>query len=146
MKKAIIISLYTVLGILIVMCIIVYKILFSVSVPVDVSFAETAYIRAEEYGEMPEIYTQIKQEDLEFLKSIFNRTAWKETPSCPCNGVELIFKSEKKDLIIYPAGDGCPTMRIEEDGKDYYFHITDEDNEKFKKMLEGYGIIYNFGI
>lgn len=66
MKKAIIISLYTVLGILIVMCIIVYKILFSVSVPVDVSFAETAYIRAEEYGEMPEIYTQIKQEDLEF--------------------------------------------------------------------------------
>ena len=133
MKKAIIISLYTFIGILIVMCIINYTILFSISDPVDVDFAKTAYLKAEAYGEMPEIYTQIKQEDLEFLKSIFKGTAWKETVSCPCNGVELIFQSEKKEFIIYPAGDGCPTIRIEEDGEDYYFHITDEDNERFRK-------------
>ena len=34
------------------MCIINYTILFSISDPVDVDFAKTAYLKAEAYGEM----------------------------------------------------------------------------------------------
>lgn len=116
------------------------------STPVDVSFADSAFIKAEEYNEMQEIYAPIELDDLEFLKSIFDGRAWKETPSCPCNGVELIFRSKDKEIIIYPAGDGCPTMRIERNNVNYYFNLTDHENESLKKILEGYGVLYPFGI
>jgi len=80
------------------------------------------------------------------LKSLFHRRAWRDSPSCPCGGVDITFRSDKRELTIYPAGDGCPTMRVSRESKNYYFYLTDDQNAVFKEMMGKYGVEYPFGI
>lgn len=120
--------------------------IMSNSVFINIYSAKSAFLRIEEYNGMKASFTELEDNDTKTLKSLLGRSAWLDTPSCPCYGVEIIFRSDNNKTIIYPAGDGCRTMRIEKNKKDYYFYLSDEQNIILRNILKKYGVKSPFGI
>ena len=116
------------------------------SVRVNTSFADSVFIEIED-GNLLSFSVEVESDDTNELKEIFNgKRAWPDSPSCPTGGVNIIFKSERKELILHPAGDGCSTVMVGEYPSDKYFHLSENENERVQEILSKYGVAYPFGI
>ena len=139
-------TLFIAISIIIIFTMVISIYLFTHSVSINVSFAQSAFIRIVDYNQIGEKMIELDESERKILASLFDKRAWTESPSCPCYGVEIIFKSRNEKIIIHPAGDGCSTMRIEKDKTNYYFHLRHDEYIILETILNKYGIKYPFGL
>jgi len=76
--------------------------------------------------------------DIVALKSILNGKGYTDSPSCGFSvDVSITLSSNQKTVVLCPALDGCPIIKINETNK--YFVISNEDRTKLDIILEKYG-------
>ena len=144
MKKStkIILSTIAIPIVLVALCFIFIEI---TSERIKTSFADKVIVESK-YG-APPFSTEIEIGDANELKEIFNgKRAGFDSPACPCGEVSIIFESENEELILYPAGDGCPTIGVGEYSNQMYFYLSENENNRVKEILIKYGATYPFGI
>jgi len=112
------------------------------SLPINSDFADKIIFTDEYSG----FATEIGQDDVSSLKEAFNGTAWKigyGFPACPLTGISVTFSSEDHALTLYPAGDGCDTVRVRHKGLSYYYSLG-EKNSEMREILEKYGAVWPY--
>jgi len=61
-------------------------------------------------------------------------------PSCGFGTAELIFEGNGKSVILYPACDGCNTMRLGE--AKFYYGISAANRKQLVEILAKYGATF----
>ena len=89
-----------------------------------------------------EITKIIEPGDLKELREILKGVKFKDTPSCGFGeSVSIIFWSpEHKEIMVCPACDGCPLMRIGD--SDCYIKIKDTERARFDEIVKKYGMVF----
>ncbi len=85
-----------------------------------------------------DINTGFATEDFKEIAAIFNgKTLYKDSPSCSFDeNIAVIID----DCHYCIANDTCGVVYVKE--KDKYFSLSDEENEKLRDLLEGYGFTF----
>ncbi len=107
---------------------------------VDLSYAHSAKIIYNYDG--AEITANIKPEDFGELREMLRGVKFKDTPSCSFGtDVSIVFWiPEDREVMLCPACDGCPLMRIGE--SDYYIKIEEAERARFNAIVEKYGMVF----
>lgn len=110
--------------------------------PVNLEFTKTITLNYE-YGDK-NIHVNITDEsDFKTLISISKGTAVNDfsIPSCGFGTAELVFEGNGKRTVLYPACDGCSTMRFGKEDK-YFWDIGVTNREKLVEILKKYGATF----
>lgn len=101
-------------------------------------FASDIYVKYK--YENSNIYTKINDDkDFGSLKFLLNGIVYKDNPACGFSlDVSITLSSNKKNIILCPALDGCPIIRIGE--TDTYFKMSEENWEKLNQILRKYDV------
>ena len=109
---------------------------------VSVNFASSAIIK---YNYMDNYNEEVITDETELvaLKSILSGFSWKDSPSCGFSvDISITFTDGKKELILCPACDGDPIIRVGD--SDRYLEISDEARSSLDAILEQYGMIFPY--
>lgn len=89
------------------------------------------------YGDK-DINTEFATEDFKEIATIFEgKELYNDTPSCSFNEDIAVMVGDSHFCI---ANDACGIVYVKE--KDKYFKLTDEENQKLRVLLEGYGFTF----
>ncbi|HWP98320.1 MAG TPA: hypothetical protein VN426_15855 [Syntrophomonadaceae bacterium] len=132
-------------AICVVILVTLYSLLYE---PVDVSFAENITLKYD-HG-TKNINMQITdQNDVNELKQICNGKVFRNVivseiaygePSCGFGTAEIIFEGHGKKISLFPACDGCDTMRFNLTNK--YYYIGNENRRRLVDILGKYGATF----
>ena len=106
--------------------------------PVSTSFATGVILRYKYLDhDINEIITDL--ETIKELTGIMSGRVYTDNPSCGFTAdISITFFNEEKTLMICPALDGDPIMRVG-DNSNEYFKITDQARAELDIMLHRYG-------
>lgn len=115
--------------------------LFFVTERVNVGFAEKITLKYQHGNKNINLQITDKN-DFEVLKSICNGLVVNDfsIPSCGFGSAEIIFEGNGKKISLFPACDGCSTMRF--NNSDKYYSIGTENRKKLVEILGKYGATF----
>lgn len=84
------------------------------------------------------ISADISERDLETIFNIFEgKKLYSDSPACSFTEKVAVIIDDQTFCI---ANDTCGTIYLKEEDK--YFGITDDENERLRELLEGYGFSF----
>ena len=89
------------------------------------------------------VHTQLSEEDTERLCELCRGKCFFDTaiPSCGFGTAELVFYSKSGTTKLYPACDGCDTMRLGS-SDNYTYSIGEENRAELEEILAKYGVTF----
>ena len=109
--------------------------------PISTSFATGVELRYR-YLEQDIALTITDLEVVEALSKLTNGKTYRDNPSCGFSkDVSITFFNEKKVVIICPALDGDPILRVGDSGNNYIV-ITDKARAELDDLLQLYGFAF----
>ena len=111
--------------------------LFSLKSKFNSDFATDIYVKYK-YGNQS-INEKIQDASaVNDLKTILNGNIYIDNPSCGFSvDISITLSNSEKTVVLYPALDGCPIIRIDETDK--FLKISNEDRKKLDAILKEYG-------
>ena len=129
-----------VLLIVLLICIIITAVIIWRIAKINTNFATSITIRYYYADENIE-HVISDADDIDKLKAIFNGFAWQDSPACGFSlDVSVTFEGNNEKLILCPAYDGDPIIRIGETGR--YMGISDDARKMMNNILEKYGMVF----
>ena len=104
---------------------------------VSTAFAAEITLRRE-YEDVNINVAVTDEEDKAALKDLLSGRLFEDSPSCGFGSTAVTLSDGTESLTVYPAGDSCPLVRVEE--SDYYIEL--KDRPALDAILAKYGIYF----
>lgn len=135
-------KIFVIISILIVITIIFEIVKLNFTKKINLNFAEQITLNYEHVGKS--IHVNITDnDDFERLINLCQGTAVNDfsVPSCGFGAVEIEFKGNGQEYYIYPACDGCTTMRFGKEDK-FFCYPSEENRAELIAILSKYGATF----
>ncbi len=86
----------------------------------------------------------VEEDDMTRLKTLCYGAAHLSRASCPSHSLSVVFAAGEERLTVYPAGDFCGVLRIENNGADFFLFLNTEKSWELRRLLGRYGVSWPF--
>lgn len=109
----------------------------------NLSFTEKIIVERYDAGKLLNSVEIHDSNDVKSIISSCTETAKSGSGNCGFDIIKIIFMGGRKQMVLWPAGDGDPFIKL--DGKNgRYYQISQEDRDYMFRTIEKYGIVLEY--
>lgn len=109
----------------------------------NISFAEKIIVERYNAGKLLNSVEIHDSNDVKSIISSCTETAKSGSGNCGYDIIKIIFIGNRKQVALWPAGDGDPFIKLDGENGQYY-QISQEDRDSMFRIIEKYGIILEY--